>query len=87
MPLQTQIPRDFSFGVADVSVNSDDHRAILTKLLQISKLTNHEIAWVMGVDERTVRRRRAEYIQTGQLAKHKDVSKNAEKFKEHHLEV
>ncbi|KAK4648787.1 uncharacterized protein QC761_113810 [Podospora bellae-mahoneyi] len=65
---------------------SDDHRAILTKLLQISKLTNHEIAWVMGVDERTVRRRRAEYIQTGQLAKHKDVSKNAEKLKEHHLE-
>ncbi|KAK4178856.1 hypothetical protein QBC36DRAFT_323889 [Triangularia setosa] len=65
---------------------SDDHRAILTKLLQISKLTNHEIAWVMGVDERTVRRRRAEYTQTGQLAKHKDVSKNAEKFKENHLE-
>ncbi|KAK4197463.1 hypothetical protein QBC40DRAFT_180880 [Triangularia verruculosa] len=71
---------------ADVFVNSDDHRAILTKLLQIPKLTNHEIAWVMGVDERTVRRRRTEYTQTGQLAKHKDVSKNAEKFKEHHLE-
>ncbi|KAK0672827.1 hypothetical protein QBC41DRAFT_299210 [Cercophora samala] len=65
---------------------SDDHRAILSKLLQISKLSNHEIAWVMGVDERTVRRRRAEYTQTGQLSKHKDVSKNAEKFKEHHLE-
>ncbi|KAK3995432.1 hypothetical protein QBC44DRAFT_234020 [Cladorrhinum sp. PSN332] len=65
---------------------TDDHRAILVKLLQITKLNNHEIAWVLNVDERTVRRRRDEFTKTGQLAKHKDVSKNAEKLKEHHLE-
>ncbi|KAK4162089.1 hypothetical protein QBC43DRAFT_322310 [Cladorrhinum sp. PSN259] len=65
---------------------TDDHRAILVKLLQITKLNNHEIAWVLNVDERTIRRRRDEFTKTGQLAKHKDVSKNAEKLKDHHLE-
>ena len=66
---------------------SDDHRAILSKLLQIPKLNNHEIAWVLGVDERTVRRRRFEFDATGEIKKHKDVSKNAEKLKPEHLEV
>lgn len=66
---------------------SDDHRAILAKLLQIKKLNNHEIAWVLDVDERTVRRRRYEFEATGEVKKHKDVSKNAEKLKAHHLEV
>ncbi|GAB1311229.1 hypothetical protein MFIFM68171_01439 [Madurella fahalii] len=65
---------------------SDDHRAILAKLLQITKLNNHEIAWVLNVDERTIRRRRYEFAATGQLAKHKDVSQNAAKVKPHHLE-
>lgn len=65
---------------------SEDHRVILSKLLQIPKLSNHEIAWVLNVDERTVRRRRGEFDATGQLAQHKDVSKNAEKLKEHHME-
>lgn len=66
---------------------SDDHRAILAKLLQIQKLNNHDIAWVLNIDDRTVRRRRDEFEATGQLRKHKDVSKNAEKLKPHHLEV
>ena len=66
---------------------SDDHRAILSKLLQIPKLTNREISWVLGVDDRTVRRRRQEYEATGEIKKHKDVSKNAEKVKPQHLEV
>ncbi|KAK4158195.1 major facilitator superfamily domain-containing protein [Chaetomidium leptoderma] len=65
---------------------SEDHRAILSRLLQISKLNNHEIAWVLGVDERTVRRRRYEFAATGEIKKHKDVSKNAEKLKPDHLE-
>ncbi|KAL2137093.1 hypothetical protein VTI74DRAFT_9699 [Chaetomium olivicolor] len=65
---------------------SDDHRAILSKLLQISKLNNHEVAWILGIDERTVRRRRYEFEATGEVKKHKDVSKNAEKLKQHHLE-
>lgn len=66
---------------------SDDHRAILAKLLQIPKLNNHEIAWVLNITDRTVRRRRYEFAATGQLAKHKDVSQNATKLKPHHLEV
>ncbi|KAK4106004.1 MFS general substrate transporter [Parathielavia hyrcaniae] len=65
---------------------SEDHRAILAKLLQIPKLNNHDIAFVLNVDERTVRRRRYEFEDTGQIKKHKDVSKNAEKLKPHHLE-
>ncbi|KAK4128338.1 MFS general substrate transporter [Parathielavia appendiculata] len=65
---------------------SEDHRAILAKLLQIPKLNNHDIAFVLNVDERTVRRRRYEFEATGQIKKHKDVSKNAEKLKPHHLE-
>lgn len=66
---------------------SEDRRAILSRLLQIPKLNNHEIAFVLGVDERTVRRRRYEFQATGEIKKHKDVSKNAEKLKPHHLEV
>jgi PHS family inorganic phosphate transporter-like MFS transporter len=66
---------------------SDDHRAILAKLLQIPKLNNHEIAYVLNIDERTVRRRRYEFEATGEIRKHKDVSKNAEKLKPQHLEV
>ncbi|EAQ90824.1 hypothetical protein CHGG_02759 [Chaetomium globosum CBS 148.51] len=66
---------------------SDDHRAILSKLLQIPKLTNREISWVLGVDDRTVRRRRIEFEATGEIKKHKDVSKNAEKLKPQHMEV
>jgi PHS family inorganic phosphate transporter-like MFS transporter len=66
---------------------SDDHRAILAKLLQIPKLNNHEIAYVLNIDERTVRRRRYEFEATGEIKKHKDVSKNAEKLKPQHLEV
>ncbi|KAK4192646.1 hypothetical protein QBC35DRAFT_197572 [Podospora australis] len=64
---------------------SEDHRIILSKLLQLQKLSNHEIAWILNIDERTVRRRRVEFEATGQLAQHKDVSKNAEKLKEHHM--
>ncbi|KAL2019243.1 hypothetical protein VTK56DRAFT_9970 [Thermocarpiscus australiensis] len=65
---------------------SDDHRAILAKLLQITKLNNREIAWVLNVDERTIRRRRYEFAATGQLKKHRNVSKNAEKLKPQYLE-
>ncbi|KAK3311332.1 major facilitator superfamily domain-containing protein [Chaetomium strumarium] len=65
---------------------SDDRRLILSRLLQITKLNNNEIAWVLGVDERTVRRRRYEFEATGEIKKHKDVSKNAEKLKPHHVE-
>ncbi|KAL2199699.1 major facilitator superfamily domain-containing protein [Corynascus similis CBS 632.67] len=65
---------------------SDDQRTILTRLLQIPKLNNHEIAWVLGVDERTVRRRRNEFEATGEVKKHRDVSKNAEKLTPQHLE-
>lgn len=66
---------------------TDDQRAILAKLLQLPKLSNHEIAWVLGVDVRTIRRRRCEFAATGELKKHKDVSKNAEKLTPQHLEV
>jgi PHS family inorganic phosphate transporter-like MFS transporter len=66
---------------------SDDRRAILSRLLQITKLSNREIAWVLGVHERTVQRRRDEFEATGQVKKHKDVSKNAEKLKPQHVEV
>jgi PHS family inorganic phosphate transporter-like MFS transporter len=66
---------------------TEDRRAILSRLLQIPKLNNHEIAFALGVDERTVRRRRYEFQATGEIKKHKDVSKNAEKLKPHHLEV
>jgi MFS transporter, PHS family, inorganic phosphate transporter len=62
-------------------------REILRKLLQIQKLTNHDIAFVLEVDERTIRRRRYEFAATGNLAKKRDVSKNAEKLKPLHLEV
>ncbi|KAK0730610.1 hypothetical protein B0H67DRAFT_562296 [Lasiosphaeris hirsuta] len=65
---------------------SDFHRQILSKLLQIQKLTNHEIAFVLGCDERTIRRRRYEFAATGNLAKGRDVSKNAEKLKPQYLE-
>ncbi|AEO65748.1 uncharacterized protein THITE_161754 [Thermothielavioides terrestris NRRL 8126] len=65
---------------------SDDRRAILSRLLQITKLSNREIAWVLGVHERTVQRRRDEFEATGQVKKHKDVSKNAEKLKPQHVE-
>ncbi|KAK3299083.1 uncharacterized protein B0H64DRAFT_387099 [Chaetomium fimeti] len=65
---------------------SDDHRAILSKLLQIPKLTNREISWVLDIDDRTVRRRRHEFEATGEIKKHKDVSKNAEKLKPQHME-
>lgn len=64
---------------------SDDRRQILAKLLQIEKLTNHDIAFVLNVDERTIRRRRYEFATTGSLAKARDVSKNAEKLKDEHL--
>ena len=66
---------------------SEDHRVILTKLLQLPKLTNREIAWVINVDQRTVQRRRREFVETGELKKHKDVSMNAEKLKPYQLEV
>ncbi|KAL2157453.1 hypothetical protein VTH06DRAFT_6145 [Thermothelomyces fergusii] len=66
---------------------NDYQRAILTKLLQIPKLSNRDIAWVLDVTERTVRRRRDEFEATGDVKKHKDVSKNAEKLKPQHLET
>ena len=56
-------------------------REILGKLFQLQKLTNRDIAGVLDVDERTIRRRRDEFNATGELRAHKDVSKNAEKFK------
>ncbi|KAL2172399.1 hypothetical protein VTG60DRAFT_5674 [Thermothelomyces hinnuleus] len=65
---------------------TDYQRAILTKLLQLPKLSNHDIAWVLGIDDRTVRRRRYEFETTGEIKKHKDVSKNAEKLTPQHLE-
>ncbi|KAL2178586.1 major facilitator superfamily domain-containing protein [Thermothelomyces heterothallicus CBS 202.75] len=65
---------------------TDYQRAILTKLLQLPKLSNHEVAWVLGIDDRTVRRRRHEFETTGGIKKHKDVSKNAEKLTPQHLE-
>lgn len=60
---------------------------ILKKLLQIQKLTNHDIAFVLECDERTIRRRRYEFQATGDLLKKKDVGKNAEKLKPEYLEV
>ncbi|KAK3336527.1 hypothetical protein B0T19DRAFT_41766 [Cercophora scortea] len=65
---------------------SDYQRQILIKLLQIQKLSNHEIAWVLEVDERTIRRRRYQFLETGKLADTPDVSKNAEKLKAENLE-
>jgi hypothetical protein len=64
-----------------------DHREILEKLLQIEKLSNTEVAWVLNCDARTIRRRRLQFAQTGSIDIKKDVSMNAEKFKPHHLEV
>lgn len=60
---------------------SDFQRQILGRLFQIQKLTNRDIAGVLDVDERTIRRRRDEWKATGEIRAHKDVSKNAEKFK------
>ncbi|KAK0656057.1 hypothetical protein B0T16DRAFT_398415 [Cercophora newfieldiana] len=59
---------------------------ILKRLLQIQKLTNQDIAFVLDCDERTIRRRRYEFAATGNLAKKRDVGKNAEKLKPEHLE-
>jgi len=60
---------------------SESQRQILGRLFQIQKLTNRDIAGVLDVDERTIRRRRDEWRATGEVRAHKDVSKNAEKFK------
>ncbi len=66
---------------------SDFQRQILVKLVQISKLNNHDIAFILDFDERTIRRRRYEYAATGSLAPAPNVSKNAEKLKPQYLEV
>lgn len=42
---------------------------ILKKPLQVEKLTNSDIAFVLECDERTIRRRRTEFAATGDLAK------------------
>lgn len=66
---------------------SEDRRSILGRLFQIPKLDNREIAFILNINERTVRRRRDEFNATGQVHKHKDVSKNAMKLKPGDLEV
>ncbi|KAH8895182.1 hypothetical protein GQ53DRAFT_642306 [Thozetella sp. PMI_491] len=66
---------------------SDERLQVLERLLQIQKLTNHDIAFALDCDERTVRRRRYQYQQLGKLRhKHPEVAKNAEKLKPKHLE-
>jgi MFS transporter, PHS family, inorganic phosphate transporter len=67
---------------------SDERIQILEKLLQIQKLNNHDIAFALSCDERTVRRRRLQFLELGKLInKAPDVSKNAEKLKPQHFQV
>ncbi|KAK3396511.1 hypothetical protein B0T20DRAFT_273569 [Sordaria brevicollis] len=61
---------------------TEEQRLILERMLTLKdKLKNHEIAFIMGFDERTIRRRRYEYEANGKIAPPPDVSKNAEKLK------
>ncbi len=67
---------------------SKDNLEILERLLHVGKLTNRDIAYVFKCDERTVRRRKYQYLELGKLVhKHPEVAKNAEKMKPEHLEV
>jgi hypothetical protein len=66
---------------------SMEARQILERLLQMPKVNNQEIAWVMGLDQRTVRRRRAQFLKTGTLTTARPVSKNAEKIKPEYFQV
>ena len=67
---------------------TEEQRVFLERLLTLKdKLTNHDIAYVMGFDERTIRRRRYEFEKTGKIAPPPDVSKNAEKLKAENLQV
>lgn len=62
-------------------------RGILEKLLQIPKLTNAEIAVVLDCDKRTIQRRRLQFNNTGAVSNSSKTAKNAEKMKQHHVEV
>ncbi|KAL1843151.1 hypothetical protein VTJ49DRAFT_2901 [Mycothermus thermophilus] len=66
---------------------NEEQRALLARCFQVKKLTNAEIAFILNVSITTIQRRRIEYEKTGVLKPHRDVSKNAEKLKPHHLEV
>lgn len=67
---------------------TEEQRVILERMLTLKdKLTNHDIAYLMGFDERTIRRRRYEFEAHGRIAPPPDVSKNAEKLKPDNLQV
>ncbi|KAL2269860.1 hypothetical protein VTJ83DRAFT_2044 [Remersonia thermophila] len=65
---------------------NEEQRALLARCFQVKKLTNADISFILNISIKTVQRRRIEYQETGLLKPHKDVSKNAEKLKPHHLE-
>ncbi|KAK3354134.1 hypothetical protein B0H65DRAFT_1390 [Neurospora tetraspora] len=61
---------------------TEDQRVLLERMLTLKdKLSNHDIAFILGFDERTIRRRRYEFEANGRIAPPPDVSKNAEKLK------
>lgn len=67
---------------------TEDQRVLLERMLTLKdKLSNHDIAFILGFDERTIRRRRYEFDANGKIAPPPDVSKNAEKLKAENLEV
>ncbi|KAJ4418510.1 hypothetical protein N0V85_001419 [Neurospora sp. IMI 360204] len=66
---------------------TEDQRVLLERMLTLKdKLSNHDIAFILGFDERTIRRRRYEFEANGRIAPPPDVSKNAEKLKAETLE-
>ncbi|KAK3487345.1 hypothetical protein B0T13DRAFT_113654 [Neurospora crassa] len=66
---------------------TEDQRVLLERMLTLrDKLSNHDIAFILGFDERTIRRRRYEFEANGRIAPPPDVSKNAEKLKAENLE-
>ncbi|KAK3956441.1 hypothetical protein QBC32DRAFT_138092 [Pseudoneurospora amorphoporcata] len=66
---------------------TEDQRVLLERMLTLKdKLSNHDIAFILGFDERTIRRRRYEFEANGKIAPPPDVSKNAEKLKAENLE-
>ncbi|KAK1828245.1 hypothetical protein QBC39DRAFT_359856 [Podospora conica] len=77
------LPRRPSISISPMTGKqlSAFQRQILGRLFQLPQLTNRQIAFVLEYDERTIRRRRDEWKATGEIRAHKDVSKNAEKFK------
>jgi PHS family inorganic phosphate transporter-like MFS transporter len=66
---------------------NDEQRALLARMFQVKSLKNADISFILNISMKTVQRRRIEYEQTGNLRKHRDVSKNAEKLKPEHLQV